>query len=1074
MKPLIPFLMGSAGNAPRFQFRLRLYTALSFLLTLAVCAAFAAVSWQARALHEQKNAEVIAANQGSVLQERLSHSLSATYALASVLRQGKGKIAGFDALAADMLIQYDGISSLQLARKGVISSVVPLAGNEKALGHDLLKDPRRNKQARLAISTHKLTLAGPFELLQGGVAVIGRLPVFLPDAFGAHSFWGFTTALIRIPDLLTASTLGRLRDAGYDYQLSHLDPDTGRRIVFAGSTAAQLTDPVQRPIEVPNGSWLLSIAPAHGWTEPVSIPKGAGMLLLAAFAALLAYTILRQPILLRRVVAVRTHELAQMNRDLKFEIVQRERAQKAGAQISRLYNLRSHTNGAIVRMAGRRQLLQEICHIAVEHGGFPLAKIALLDGATETWSWVSRYGADVALPECELSRVCTRSESDAAHDARLRVCRSGHADPHNEFYPHPHPDFQAVSPVCPDALAVGFASHVMLQLHSGKRVIGMFSLYAYEANFFDAAQLRLLEDMADDISFALDNIAHEELRKLGEQNLRKLSRAVEQSANAVLITDRDGIIEYINPWFTKITGYSSDEIVGKNPSILKSEATHPETHRRLWDTLLSGKEWHGELHNTKKNGEPYWCLEAISPIKNEAGEVTHFVAITEDISERKQTEQTIQHLAFHDTLTGLPNRRLFRDRLNQAVAAWPRNKVAFALMLLDLDHFKNVNDTLGHDAGDELLKIISERLDGSIRKGDTLARMGGDEFALLALDIVHPEDVAHLAEKLQAILRKPINVLGRELYVSTSMGITIYPDDSHDVDGLIKNADIALYRAKDLGRDKFQFFTDDMNVAMLQRLNLENSMRSAIERSQFILLYQPQVDLASGQFRCVEALIRWRHPELGMVAPDQFIPLAEETGMIGAIGTWVLRTACTQARAWELAGMPMRVAVNLSARQFRQGDLANEIENILRETDLASSLLEIEITEGTLMQDTVQNSATLDTLHRMGLQISIDDFGTGYSSLSYLKRLPIDILKIDQSFVRDIHIDPDDQIIVTAVIALAHSLRLKVVAEGVETEGQLAFLRTQSCDSMQGFLYSGPVPADEVLALYQSGKRLAP
>lgn len=1062
MKLLAALLMGNTSSESKLQFRLHAYTALSFIATLIVCGAFAAVSWQTLTLYEQKTAEVIAANQSSVLQERLSRSLSTTYALASVLRQGEGKIAGFDALAAEMLKQYGGISSLQLARNGIITNVIPLAGNEKALGHNLLKDPKRNKEAFLAIDTHKLTLAGPFELIQGGIAVIGRLPVFLPDRFGIEQFWGFTTTLIRIPDLLASSNLASLLESGYDYQLSHIHPDTGKRIVFAGSTSTPIEDPVVRKIAVPNGTWYLSIAPAHGWVHPIlSIAAVAGMLLASALVAFFTHTLLRQPILLRRDVAARTDELAIINRDLNLEILQRERAQKAAAQLNRLYSVLSHTNGTIVRVTERDQLLQEICHVAVEHGGFPLAKIALLDATDGTWRWVSRSGTDVVLPECENSRILARFDADASQGQKLIVCSSVQNDG------------RPSSPICPEALAAGFASHVMLQLRIGKRILGMFSLYAYESNFFDAAQLRLLEEMADDVSFALVNIEHEELRRQGEEKLRKLSRAVEQSANAVLITDRDGTIEYINPWFTKITGYTSEEIVGKTPGILKSSQTHPETHRRLWDTLLSGKEWRGELHNTKKNGELYWCLEAISPLKNEAGEITHFVAITEDISERKQTEQTIRHLAFHDELTGLPNRRLFRDRLTQAVAAGQRSKNTFALMLLDLDHFKTVNDTLGHDVGDALVKIIGERLHDSTRKGDTLARMGGDEFALLATDIAHPEDVAHLAKNLLEILRQPITVHGRELYLSTSIGITLFPEDSDDVDGLIKNADIALYRAKDMGRDNFQFFTNDMNDAMLHRLNLENNIRCAIERQEFILHYQPQVDLASGEIHCVEALIRWRHPELGMVPPAQFIPLAEESGMIGAIGEWVLRTACTQAKAWELAGMPMRVAVNLSARQFRQEDLANKIENILRDTDLASSLLEIEMTESVLMEDTEQTCATLETLHRMGLQISIDDFGTGYSSLAYLKRMPIHILKIDQSFVRDIQIDPDDRSIVAAVIALAHNLNLKVVAEGVETPEQLAFLREQSCDSMQGFLFSRPVPGDEALALFRSGKRLA-
>lgn len=1060
MKQLAALLMGETRNEAKLQFRLRIYTALSFIATLVVCGAFAAVSWQALTLYEQKTAEVIAANQSSVLQERLSRSLSATYALASVLRQGEGNIGGFDTLATEMIKLYGGISSLQLAKNGVVTKVVPLAGNEKAIGHNLLKDPARDKEAFLAINTRQLTLAGPLDLVQGGVAVIGRLPVFLSDPFGTEQFWGFTTALIRIPDLLATTNLSHLRESGYDYQLSHIHPDSGKRIIFAGSTMTPIKDPVVRKIEVPNGTWFLDVAPARGWVHPyLSMATVASMLLAAVFIAMFTHTVLRQPILLRRDVAARTVELAKINLDLKLEIEQREHAQKATAQINRLYSVLSHTNGIIVRIAERRELLQAVCNVAVEHGGFPLAKIALLDAPGGSLHWVSKCGTEAVVPECDASIPCPLF--DAAQEQKLIV------------YSKLPIEGQPFPPPCQEAVAAGFGSQVMLQLRIGKDVVGMFCLYAFEPNFFDAAQLRLLEEMANDVSFALENIEHEELRIKGEENLRKLSRAVEQSANAVLITDRDGIIEYVNPWFTKITGYSAEEIVGKTPSILKSRETHPETHRRLWDTLLSGKEWHGELHNTKKNGELYWCLESISPLKNEAGEVTHFVAITEDISIHKQTEQTIRHLAYHDALTGLPNRRLFRDRLNQAVAAGQRNKNAFALLLLDLDHFKTVNDTLGHDAGDELLTIVGERLNGSVRQGDTLARMGGDEFALLAIDITHPEHAAHLAEKLLEILRMPIFVHGRELFVSSSIGITLYPDDAEDVDALIKNADIALYRAKDIGRDNLQFFTQDMNAAILHRLNMESNMRCAIERAEFILHYQPQVDLLSGQIHCVEALIRWRHPELGMVSPAEFIPLAEETGMIVAIGDWVLRTACAQARAWELAGMPMRIAVNLSARQFRQGDLANQIENILRETDLDPRFLEVEMTEGILMEDTEQTSATLDTLHRMGLQVSIDDFGTGYSSLSYLKRLPIDILKIDQSFVRDIHIDPDDRTIVTAIIALAHSLHLKVVAEGVETVEQLDFLRGQSCDTMQGYLFSKPVPPDEVLALFKSGKRLA-
>ncbi|RZI42029.1 EAL domain-containing protein [Herbaspirillum sp. HC18] len=1063
MNGMVTALMGQTRNEAKLRFRLRLFTGLSFAIALLIGFAFHALYAHTHVLRQQRDAEVIAANLGSALEGQLNHCLSSTYALASVLRQNGGAIGNFDTLATEMLRMYSGISSLQLAEGGVVSQVAPFVGNAQIIGHNLLKDPNRNKEAFLAVETRKLTLAGPFELLQGGTAVIGRLPIFLPTPDGKDRFWGFSTAVIGVPDLIQKSGLPELVNSGYQYELAHTRPDTGRRSVFARTSTHPLDNPVVRTVEVPNGKWFLSIAPESGWLEPsLSWGLAAGVLAASLLVALFTHATLKQPLLLRREVTERTRELAESNRALIAEIAERESAQRAVAHINRLYSVLSHTNAAIVRINDRDPLLDEICRVAVEFGGFPLARIALIDPDTGTWRWMAKCGPDGTLTECdETIHACLSDKFNSLQGAAFKVCNSAVLDD------------QHWTAACPQALAAGFQSHVFLQLRSWGRPVGIFSLYAHTPGSFDGAQMRLLEEMAEDVSFALENIEREVQRKNTEDNLRKLSRAVEQSANAVVITDREGTIEYVNPWFTKITGYKPEEVIGMTPRVLKSGETHPETYRRLWETILSGKEWTGELHNTKKNGELYWCLEVISPLKDENGKITHFVAVTEDISERKQTEQTIRHLAFHDPLTGLPNRRLFSDRLHQAAAVRHRKDHSFALMLLDLDRFKTVNDTLGHDIGDALLKAVAARLLGSIRQGDTLARMGGDEFALIALEISQPEDMARLAEKLLMVLKEPFHLLGHELYVTTSIGVTLYPNDAADAEALVKNADIALYRAKDLGRNNFQFFTGDMNAAMMHRLQLESAMRWAIEREEFILNYQPQADVVTGRINSAEALIRWCHPELGMISPARFIPLAEETGMIVQIGEWVLRTACAQAKAWQTAGMPIRVAVNLSARQFHQGDLAETITGILTEFDLPPNLLEVELTEGILMEDTAQTTAVLDKLHAMGVQISIDDFGTGYSSLSYLKRLPIQILKIDQSFVRDIHTDPDDRAIVTAVIALAHSMKLKVVAEGVETLEQLAFLREYRCDVMQGYLFSRPVSGADVMELLASDRQRA-
>lgn len=486
------FVSLNTNNEAKLQFRLRLYSTLSFFATLIVCAVCALASWQAMLLYEQKAAEVIAANQSAVLQEHLNRSLSATYAVASVLRHDKGKIARFDTLAQEMLKLYKGISSLQLAKGGIITDIVPLAGNEKALGHNLLQDPSRNKEAFLAIDTHKLTLAGPFDLVQGGLAVIGRLPVYLPDQFGAEQFWGFTTALIRIPEFLATSNLPQLTESGYDYQLSYIHPDTKQQQVFAGSVSGPLHNPVVHQIEVPNGKWFLSIAPIDGWVHPFLLAVViAGMLLVASFVGSVTYTVLQQPILLRREVAACTEELLHTNRELKLDIIEREQAKRAATRLTQLYSVLSHVNNRIARITDPHKLLQEICHVAVEYGGFPLARIGLLDADSGLMNWVLHSGQHASLLECEGARCGALAAGHATPGRRIIVCSR---------VQHEH---EPSSPSCGEALAAGFSSHVMLQLKNGERAIGVFSLYAYEANFFDTQQLQLLQELADDISFAL-------------------------------------------------------------------------------------------------------------------------------------------------------------------------------------------------------------------------------------------------------------------------------------------------------------------------------------------------------------------------------------------------------------------------------------------------------------------------------------------------------------------------------------------------------------------------------------------
>jgi diguanylate cyclase (GGDEF)-like protein len=439
---------------------------------------------------------------------------------------------------------------------------------------------------------------------------------------------------------------------------------------------------------------------------------------------------------------------------------------------------------------------------------------------------------------------------------------------------------------------------------------------------------------------------------------------------------------------------------------------------------------------------------------------------------RKQAEEALQFVAKHDALTQLPNRIMFHDRLELAMARAKRNGRQLAVMFIDMDRFKVINDTLGHDAGDLLLREVAKRLTDTLRASDTVARLGGDEFVVLIEEVSNPVHLGTIAQKLIDALAASFLLSGQEYHITASIGISTYPDDSDDIQTLLKNADIAMYRAKEQGRNAFQFYSVQMNVHSIERLTFESSLRRALERNELVLHYQPLIDIRTGRITGVEALMRWQHPEMGLVPPGKFIPLAEETGLIVPIGEWALRTACAQHRAWEQEGLGhLRVAVNLSPRQFQQGDLLKSVARVLAQTGCNAKSLEFEITEGMVMRNPESAVTLLQQLKDMGIHVSIDDFGTGYSSLGYLKRFPIDSLKIDRSFVTDVPQDTGDVAITVAIIAMAHSLGLKVVAEGVETREQLDFLRKQGCDEMQGYYFSKPLPVEQVTALLLKGRK---
>ena len=562
-------------------------------------------------------------------------------------------------------------------------------------------------------------------------------------------------------------------------------------------------------------------------------------------------------------------------------------------------------------------------------------------------------------------------------------------------------------------------------------------------------------------------------RRRIEAETRKLSNAVEQASNAIFITDRDGAIEYVNPAFEETTGYKREEVIGKNASLLKSDKHDADYFHTLWDTILHGDTFQDVMVNRKKSGALYYEEKTISPLKDENGNLTHFISTGTDITDKLQTQERLQFLAYYDLLTNLPNRAQLMNHLEYALLRSQRTQDGVALILINLDRFKIINDTLGREVGDDILLIQSERLKTLVKERDTLARLTGDEFAILLDDVKSPEQIPGFVERVLATVTQPINIGTHEFYMGASIGISLYPEDGDDSLLLLRSADSALHRAKEQGGGNYQFYSPDMSSRAFERLNMEAGLRRALENKEFLLYYQPQVDVRSGQIIGMEALLRWRHPELGMVGPDRFIPLLEETGLILPVGEWILETACRQAAQWQtLSAHPIRIAVNLSGRQFHDQNLSTTVFRILRDSELQPAMLELEITESTIMQNAQQTTDTLHALTDIGVRFSIDDFGTGYSSLAYLKRFAVDCLKIDRSFVQDIIHDPDSFSIAKSIIALAHSLNLEVVAEGIENDSQLRMLVLMNCDMLQGYYFSKPVPDTELPRLIRDHRRL--
>jgi diguanylate cyclase (GGDEF)-like protein/PAS domain S-box-containing protein len=737
-------------------------------------------------------------------------------------------------------------------------------------------------------------------------------------------------------------------------------------------------------------------------------------------------------------------------------ITVRKKAEHKLANLSRLYLVLSHSNKAIVRLREPNELFNKLCEIAVKYGDFKMAWIGTIDGAIVRPEFYA--GEETGYLKEMTMRV---DDSALAQGPVGRTAKSQQVSCVNNV--STDSDF---GPWRQAAEQRGYKALAAVPIKSNNHVIGIFTLYSHQENVFDEAMLALLSSLSDDISAAYRNIHQDKLKKEADATIRKLSSAIEQGVNAILICTADGVIDYVNTGFINLSAYHAEDVIGMNQNDFQGGLFHEHVYQKIWSSVLEHEYWQGEVLNKRFDGERYWSILSVSSIRNEDGVITHYLWSSTDNTKLHDAQETINRLAFYDSLTGLANRRLLMDRLDHAIMGAKRHGEMVAVMMCDLDNFKMINDSLGHDAGDELLKHIAQSMKSFIREDDLVARLGGDEFVVVLDGVAGAGEVIDIAGLMLSQLEKPIELLGNQVSVSSSIGIAMYPQDELQPSQLLRNADLAMYHAKDSGKNRFQFYQAEMNQKAQGRLKLEHRLRKAIEEQAFEVWYQPQVSIKNSRIIGFEALIRWREGDV-MVQPNEFIPLAEETGMIENLGDFVLKQAYEDWSKVSDIYPGCSMAVNVSAYQFRKSDHLYSVINELLEKNVIidKSLFIIEMTESALIQDVSSTIKTLGLLKTLGLSLSIDDFGTGYSSLSRLKEFPIDQLKIDRSFIKDLLDDQHDKAIVSAIIAIAQQLNLKLVAEGIELQAQADLLLSNGCAHAQGFHYFKPMPLAEILMI---------
>lgn len=744
------------------------------------------------------------------------------------------------------------------------------------------------------------------------------------------------------------------------------------------------------------------------------------------------------------------------------DVTSQTRANQRLKRLNRIYAVISDCIHVILHNTDETELLQSFCDQLVESGGFSLAWVGYArNDAQHTIEPMASAGDDRGYIQ---QAHITWDKSERGRGPVGKAIRSG-----KNVIVHDTKHDPSFGPWYEAARERNYRSMLALPLRCNRKIIGTLNLYSAEVDAFDSDEVENLATLAEDLSYAIESLREKQKRVEADRLVELQLHTIENSRNGVMIAEPAGHsfkCIYVNPAFSAITGYAKKEVLGKNPAFLHRHDTTQSGLDVIKHTLQSGSSGSALLRNYRKDGSLFWNELHLSPVHDSKGAITHWVGILNDITEEKSYREQLEYQSNHDTLTGLPNTNLLQDRLAQAITYAERHQRVISVLWLDIDGLKLINDSLGHAAGDRLLQLIAQRLRQSARPGDTVSRVAGDEFAIVLADVRHADDIAPICQRLLTEVTQPLQIDNDWQKVSANIGISVYPDDASNSETLLRNANLALHRSKESGKNHFEYYQPQMNAEAMERLQLENQLRQALAKGEFTLHYQPQVDM---QRRCItgfEALIRWQHPSRGMVPPATFIPLAEECGLIVPIGKWVLEEACRQLKSWQQAGLrDVTVAVNLSARQLEQADIVQQIAKALDAADIKPGSLALELTESAVMRNPAIMAQRLQQMRQLGLDLAMDDFGTGYSSLSNLHRLPFDKIKIDRSFINTLTHDPHIAAIVSAIIAMAHRLKLKTVAEGVEEEAQMRFLERLDCDEIQGYYFGRPLPASEAEAM---------